>query len=436
MKSLALRGLGNCSSLFVVKLRHSRGARVVFAVLAIAACLFLMRAAAKIGFSKLLTRYASAANSLAAADQALQLTPDDPDAHRARATVLNRLHRAPEAERSLETATSLRTGDVVQWLELGATREELEDETGADEASALAAYNQAVRCAPYYGQTHWQRGNLLLRLGRYDDAFNDLRQAAASNRKFLPNVIDLAWSLTKGDVSQTQVLLQPGNDDARLEFTRFLARKGKGEALAEQVGLLATPLSDQNRQELARLAFAARTFEAAYRLSSDDANTEEIVNGGFEEPFSRNDTPFGWKVSSTQTKPKLAVDVSERAEGQRSLQITFEGDWAASATSLISQTIVVQPGDRYRLGFALKTKDLVTGGPPRIVLTDATNNQILARSDAFPQTTNGWQQINVEFTMPVKSEAVVINLVRDNCSSLPCPIFGVVWLDEFALRKL
>src|SRR6185369_8992011 len=219
---------------------------------AIAACLFLMQAAGRIGFSRLLTRYATAANSLAAADQAIQLTPDDPDAHRARATVLNRLHRPAEADAALETATSLRKDHVAQWLELGTTREDLDDNEGA-----LAAYDQAVRCAPYYGQTHWQRGNLLLRLGRYDEAFADLRQAAASNRKFLPQLIDLAWSLTKENVSQTQALVQPGNDDDRLEWARFLARKGKGEALVEQLGLLATPLSDRNRQELTRLAFAA-----------------------------------------------------------------------------------------------------------------------------------------------------------------------------------
>lgn len=400
-----------------------------------------MRAATRIGFSRLLTRYATAANSLAAADQAIQLTPDDPDAHRARAAVLNRLHRPAEAEVSLETATSLRKDHAVQWLELGATREELEDEAGpdqagADEAGALAAYDQAVRCAPYYGQTHWQRGNLLLRLGRYADAFADLRQGAASNRKLLPKTIDLAWSLTKGDVAQTRALVQPGNDDDRLEFARFLARKGKGEALVEQVGLLATPLSDQNRQELTRIAFEAGSFETAYRLSSGSVKPEEVVNGGFEEPLSRNETPFGWKLSSAPAKPKLAIDVSEKAEGQKSLQVSLEGDWDASATSLMSQTIVVQPGGRYRLSFAVKTKDLVTGGPPHIVLTDAMNNQILAKSDAFPQTTNAWQQMNVEFTAPAKSEAVVISLTRDNCSSSPCPIFGVVWLDAFALQKL
>jgi len=388
-----------------------------------------MQAAARIGFSRLLTRYATAANSLAAADQAIRLTPDDPDAHRARAAVLNRLHRPAEAEVSLETATTLRKDHAVQWLELGTTREDLDDHDGA-----LAAFNEAVRCAPYYGQTRWQRGNLLLRLGRYDEAFADLRQAAASNRKFLPNVMDLAWSLTKGDAERAAALLQISNDSERLEFARFLARKGEGNGVIQQTRLLTTPLSEENTKDLTRLLSGAGHGGVAYRLWAGPDSTERVVNGGFEEPLLLDGSPLAWVLAQPQTNPKLAVDVAEKAGGQRSLQVSFAGEWDVNASPL-SQTIIVRPGQRYRLTFALETKDLVTGGPPRIVLTDAANNQKLGQSEPFPQTTNGWEQMRVDFTAPANAEAVVISLVRDNCSSSPCPIFGVVWLDEFRLEK-
>lgn len=413
-----------------MNLRDSRVARAALALLAIGVCLFLMQAAARIGFSRLLTRYAIGANSLAAADQAIQLTPADADAHRARATVLSRLGQFPEAESSLETATRLRPAHASQWLELGTIREELGDSDGA-----LAAFDQAVRCAPYYGQTHWQRGNLLLRVARYDEAFADLRQAAASNRKFLPNVIDLAWGLTKGNVEETAALLQINSDSDRLEFARVLARKGKGEEVFAQTRLLTTPLSDENTQELSRLLFAAREFRVAYDLAAGPQPIERFINGGFEQPLLLNGSPLGWVLAHPQTTPKLAVDVAEKAGGQRSLQISFEGEWNASRAAL-EQTILVQPGKRYRVTFSVKTKDLVTGGPPRIVLTDAMNNQIIAKSDAFPSSTSEWQQMKVEFTAPPLSEAVVIRLARDNCSSSPCPIFGVVWLDDFTIEKL
>lgn len=385
-----------------------------------------MQSAARIGFSGILTRYALVANSLPAADQAIEITPLDPDAHRARATVLTRLQRTAEAEASLATATNLRPNDDLLWLELGSAREELGNNEGA-----VAALDQAVRCAPYYAHTHWQRGNLLLRMGRYDAAFSDLRQAAASNRTYLPTLIDLTWNLTAGDAKKTEALLEISNDYERWSYARFLAQKGEGQEVTEQVGLLKTPLSDQNRDELTRLLFAAKSFDGSFA----GAKTGKILNGGFEEPLLLNNSALGWIVSRSQSKAKLAVDVTEKSGGARSLQISFDGEWNASEP-LLSQTIVVSPEQRYRLSFALKTKDLVTGGPPRIVVTDAKSNQVLGKSDAFSQSTGTWQQMNVEFATPRDGGAVIIRLTRDSCATSLCPIFGVLWLDEFSLQKL
>lgn len=404
--------------------------RIFFAIVAIGLCLLLMQSAARIGFSRLLERYAVAVNSLPAADEAIALTPSDPEAHRTRAAILNRLQRSAEAEASLTTATSLRPNDDLLWLELGSAREDLGNDEGA-----LGAFDQAVRCAPYYAHTHWQRGNLLLRMGRYDEAFADLRQAAASNRKYVPTLIDLTWNLTAGDAKKTGTLLQINNDDERWALARFLAQKGKGKEVTEQIGLLKTPLSDQNRDELTRLLFAAKSFDDSSALSAGGAKAGEILNGGFEEPLLVSNSTLGWIVSRSQPKAKLAVDVTEKFGGARSLQINFDGDWDAGAP-LLSQTIVVSSEQHYRLSFAFKTKDLVTGGPPRIAIADAKSNQILGKSDAISQSTGAWQQMNVEFTTPQNGGAVVIRLTRDNCATSVCPIFGVVWLDEFSLQKL
>lgn len=411
-----------------MNLRHTRVARVAFAFLAIAVCLLLMREAARIGFSRLLTRYALTVNSLQAADQAVQLTPGDADAHRARALILNRLRRPAEAEAALERATSLREGQADLWIELGNTREELGDMEGA-----LSALDRAVRAAPYYAQTHWQRGNLLLRMDRYDQGFVDLRQAAASNKKYFPNLIDLAWGLT-GDARQTEAFLDLHSDEDRLEFARFLARKGRGVEVVDQLRLLDTRLSAENRDELIRLLNASRSSTGEIvGLVTTASEIDEILNNGFEEPLFVNDVMKGWVVSQSRTNPKLALDVSEKFGGQRSLQVTFAGEWDVG-TPLISQTIAVQPGAMYSLFFSVKTKDLVTGGPPRIVLTDAKNNQILVKSDPFQSPSSPWLTVIIDFRP--KSDSVVISLRRDNCNSSRCPIFGTAWLDEFRLQKL
>src|ERR1044071_7181796 len=165
--------------------------RLAVTILLIAFCLFLIQASARIGFSRMLARYALIENSIPAADQAVQLTPSDADVQRSRATILNRLQQPAEAAQSLATAVTLRYRDDILWIELGNTREEL-----GDTAGALAALDQAVKWAPHYAHTHWQRGNLLLRLGRPDDAFAELRQATAANQTYFPNLMELAWGVS------------------------------------------------------------------------------------------------------------------------------------------------------------------------------------------------------------------------------------------------
>ena len=299
-----------------------------------------------------------------------------------------------EASKSLESATSLRYRDDYLWLELANAREE----TG-DTAGALAAFDQAVRWAPHYAHTHWQRGNLLLRMGRYDEAFAELRTAAAANRSYLPNLIDLAWGIARGDLNTTKQLIQLNDEGVRATLIRFLASK--------------------------------KAFRNAFELwNGSDSAAPMLFNGGFEDQILLNDATFGgWILSPEQTKNKLALDVSEKFAGTRSLQIAFGGE-GSPGTPLLSQTVIVEPGKTYRVFFSVKTKDLVTGGPPIITVNDAVNNQLLGKSENFPTATSPWVKLNFDFTTLATSEAVVIRLQRNNCESSPCPIFGTLWLDE------
>jgi hypothetical protein len=372
--------------------------RTIAGIFGILLCLFLMQATARIGFSRLLSRYALIANSIPAADEAVRLSPSDPDAHRARAAVLSHLQMPAEASKSLESATSLRYRDDYLWLELGNAREE----TG-DTAGALAAFDQAVRWAPYYAHTHWQRGNLLLRMGRYEEAFAELRTAAAANRSYLPNLIDLAWGVSREDLNTTKQLIQLNDDGERSTLIRFLASR--------------------------------KAFRDAFEVwSGSDPRVPRLFNGGFEDQIVLNDATFGgWNLSPEQTKHKLALDVSEKFAGARSLQINFGGEWSPG-TPLLSQTIIVEPGKTYRIFVSVKTKDLVTGGPPIITVNDAVNNQLLGRSENFPSGTTPWVKLNFQFTTLATSEAAVIRLQRNNCDSSPCPIFGTLWLDEISIE--
>lgn len=386
-----------------------------------------MQASARFGVSRMFAKYALATNSIEAADEAARLAPSDADVHRARATVFNRLQKPDDAAKSLETAVALRYRDDYLWIELGNTREELGDADGA-----LAALDQAVRWAPYYAHTHWQRGNLLLRMGRANDAFTDLRNAAAANPRYAPNLIDLAWGISRNDLKTTEALLDIKNDNERLSLIRYLASNGKGREAIDQTRLLTKPLSAENKTELSRLLFNAKAFKEAFALING-APAPALVNPGFEDPLVLNDSGFDWIVAPQQ-KNRLAIDVSEKLSGAKSLQITLDGSWTPG-TPLLSQTFIVQPDTSYKISFAVKTKDLVTGGPPLLAVNDAVNNQLLGKSDNFPTATTPWTRLSVDFTTLPTSQAAVIRLQRNNCDSSPCPIFGTLWLDEFSIEQ-
>ncbi|HEU4769321.1 MAG TPA: hypothetical protein VFS77_18280 [Pyrinomonadaceae bacterium] len=393
-----------------------------------------MQAAARFGFVRLLSKSAVVLNSIEAADAAVALAPFDPEAHRARGRVFNLRNVPNQARKSFEIASSLRYRDDYLWLELGATRDEL-----GDTAAALAAFDQAVRWAPYYAHTHWQRGNVRLRAGQYNEALDDLRAATASKKSLLPNFIDLAWGLARGDVNTVEQFVQLNGDQDRLAFARFLATKGKGEECLEQLRLIATPLSEQNRQELVQQLISAKVFRKAFELWRTDKPIAQpvILDGGFEE-LPRNpfvDTGFGWFIFA-KTEPAVEQDESEKLSGKKSLRLRFlHGEWKGPDLTL-SQRIVVEPERRYRISFGVKTKEIVTGGPPAIGVRDAATSERLGQSEAFPTPSSDWQTMRFEFSTKPGTQAIVLEFIRVGNGCSPCPIFGDMWVDDFLIEDV
>src|SRR5207253_3321882 len=142
--------------------------------------------------------------------------------HYVRASLLARADESSEAIKEYERAASLRPEDYVLWLELGRARDRESDIEGA-----LAAFAEAKRHAQFYAKPHWQLGNLLFRVGRRDEAFVELRIAASSDPKLLPQAVALAWAAFRGNASAVEEAIQPGTPPSRLALARFFAAHGK-----------------------------------------------------------------------------------------------------------------------------------------------------------------------------------------------------------------
>lgn len=415
------------------KLNRFQPFRLLAAVALITLCLGLIKSAATFGLSKILTTYSIPNNSLDAANIAVEITPFDPEAHRARAAILYNLRRTAEAVKEIESAVGLRPQDDYLWLEVGSLRD-----ANGNADSALAAFDHAVKFAPHYGHTHWQRGNLLVRMGRYDEGFDELRQAAASNPNFVPGLVDLAWGISRGDAQLTEQLVQVQNNRTRLFFARFLASHGKGSEALRNLHDISIAIPDDARNDMIRSLIQNKSYPEAFELwkrGRGDSRTDSLIqNGSFEDELILNDIGFGWHAIQ-HDNVNFAIDMTQPANGSRSLRITFAG--YDNQAPVLSQLILVKPEQSYRVSFAVKTKDLVTGGLPLVTVIDANSGEILEKSGNFkPSDTATWNALSFDLKVPATSKAVYLRLERAVCSSLPCPIFGQVWLDSFHAEEI
>jgi tetratricopeptide (TPR) repeat protein len=420
---------------------YRRVVQAATAGLCVLFCLYCLWAAGRAGFSRLLS--ASAANPVRhsllnygqpdAADSAIRLTPSDPEAHLVRAVLLQADGKLDGAILEYERAAALRPRDYVLWLELGLARDQAQDVDGA--ANAL---KNATRLAPFYAEPRWQLGNFLLRAGRPDEAFIEMRSAVESNPALLPQLIGLAWVAFDGDVRSAEQAIQPRAPASRLAWARFLAKRGKGE---EAISIYRTvpEISDDDRRLLVDQLLAVRQFEQAYEVWSRGESKRPPGDGftdpGFEGQIKLDESGFGWRVAGDLQTLQVSADPERPYQGAVALRLDWHGGPPA-ASHVVSQLVLVEPNARYRLRFAARSEQLVSGGPPILTVTEGVDEaRRLAESAPLPLDTSGWQVYALDFAAGNDTRAVSVALRRQGCSGGPCPIFGRLWLDDFSLLK-
>jgi hypothetical protein len=418
---------------------NSDGRRLVVAFITLLTCLLGVWTAARTGISRLLSAQAMQNSLRDSASEAIRLSPTDPQGHYALALVLSRVGQLDDATREFERAVTLRPSDYVLWLDLGSARQ-----ASGDDEGALVAFKEAARLAPAYARPHWEMGQLLIRAGRPDEAFEEFRHAVTSRPALLPEVMDQAWKVYGGDVWAVQRAIQAHSSQERLGLVRFIARQGK-TAEAMQLFRSAGEIPDGGRLDFLSELLDAKRFKEAYEVWSSGHKSTDLAPGGgldaitdgsFESQIIPDDPGFGWQLAPRVPAMSVSLDTDEPHAGTHSLLLRFGGDTQAS-TRIIKQLVLVSPESRYRLSFAARTEKLVSGGPPLVFVTDAGNKDgnALAQSLPLPTGTKEWQDYAVEFTTSDTTGAVVIGVQRQNCSSDQCPIFGSVWFDSFSLQK-
>ncbi|HEX8559461.1 MAG TPA: tetratricopeptide repeat protein [Pyrinomonadaceae bacterium] len=377
--------------------------------------------------------------SFESAEAAVRLAPRDPLSH----LMLARLHQisfdpagVPVALREYEAAAALAPNDYLVWTEVGRARAALGDPEGG-----ARALRRAVELAPNYAQPRWHLGNALLRAGRYEEAFAELRRAADADPSLRPQVFNLAWQVYGPDMAR--VIDTVGKTpQARAQLVGVLAALSRfDDALAVWASL-----SAEERREnvgagdaLARALYAKgqhrRALRALVESGAEGLAEGKVSNGGFESDIGEPGRQlFQWDVAQTPGA-QVAVDARGAREGRRALRVAFNASGQVEFRN-VSQVVVVEPGARYRLSYAFKTDGLKTAAPPLVFVADAAAPDApLASSTAAPNGTSDWQQVAFEFNAGPRTEAVLVRVVRAGCPDDVCPIYGKIWYDDFNLER-
>lgn len=335
-------------------------------------------------------------------------------------------------------AVRLSPNDYRYWMELGRALE-----SGGDQESSEKALRRAVELAPAYSHPRWQFGNLLLREGKFAEAFNQLGRAAEADDQMRPQVFELAMRVFAGDIDQIATVAC-STPAARAQFAVYLVSVQKVDDAMRMWGTI-TP-ADRRAQtavtrEMDDALVTAKQFRAALNLRRElqpDGNLPvagQIWNGDFESPLTSSVAdPFGWQVNS---RPSAQVTIDSLGHtGQGSLRIAFKSSSTLEKIH-VSQTVVVEPGTQYRLEYYVRTQDLISASTPVLSIVDAADGAALAASKPVPSGTNQWEKITLDFTTNPKHDGITIGFNRADCSDTQvCPIFGLVWYDDFILQRV
>jgi hypothetical protein len=380
------------------------------------------------------------AQDLETAESATRLAPSDPQSH----LKVARLRRVsfepeelPEALRRYEQAAALAPNDYLIWTEMGRARGAAGDTEGG-----VQALRRAVELAPNYSQPRWHLGNALLRAGRPDEAFAELRRAAEADPALLAQVYNLAWQFY--DQNMQQVIDAIGNSPvARAQLTVVLVgRKRLDDALTVWTSLSVEDkrLNPGAGEALIRALYEQgqhqRALQALGEQGVQGLAPEKIANAGFESDIGpAGKQLFHWQVANIPAGASVAIDSRAARSGQRSLRLSFNAPSQIEFKN-VSQLVVVEPSTRYRLTFSVRTEELKSAATLYTEVLDGAGESVtLGATSPVAVGTQDWQPATIEFTTGPRTQSVLVRLSRAGCADGVCPIFGKIWYDDFDLQR-
>lgn len=381
-------------------------------------------------------------SQLETAKMAVSWAPNDPLPHwRLGKLIQNNFpsDQIPLAVAEYEKAVSLSPNDYRFWMDLGAALEQ-----AADSDKAERAIREAVKLAPSYSYPSWHLGNLLLREGRYPEAFAELHRASEANDELRPQLFNLAWQVNKDDFEALLASVGKG-PETRAQFSQYLTSRGRfdeGLRLWDTLSESEKKLNHAAAQTMIESLITAKRYHQAVEIWNSvapgvaaRAESGHIIDGGFEENVNLGPGGvFSWQYQSGP-QVQAGIDSDVARTGDKSFRLSFQVRTHLQTIN-VSELVPVLPNTQYDLEYYLKTDKLVSAAAPIVVVLDGADETTLVSSEPAPNGDNDWQRLSLSFKTGAKTEAVRLKISPTSCAdSSVCPIFGMVWYDDFDLKS-
>lgn len=378
------------------------------------------------------------------ANMAVEFAPKDPLTHWRLAQVSQKL--LPLDQQSLaiaeyERAVILSPNDYRFWMALGTAHEQIGDSTKGEQA-----LQRAVALAPSYSYPRWYLGNLLLRSGRYEEAFKELRLAAEADPNLEPQQFNFLWAIYSENLDALKTAMGEGSE-RRARFALYLLNRQRHDDGLRVWDSLSGDEKKTNRDignSMISNLLIVRRYHDAMKVWNDIAANERyraeldhIFDGSFEDAINYGpEMVFAWQVKGAP-QVQIGIDPTKSNGGARSLRIVFEV--RSNLENLdISQLVPVAPNSEYDFEYYFTTDKLESGSAPRVQVIDAYTAQLLATSEQAPSGSTPWTRVGLSIKTSDKTEAVMLKVVRQKCNDEEtpiCPIFGSIWYDDFSFKR-
>lgn len=373
--------------------------------------------------------------------RAVAWAPDDPQTHWKLGAMMERklpADQLPQAIAEYEKAASLSPNDYRFWMDFGTALEHAGEVERGEKA-----LRRSVELAPSYAYPRWYLGNLLLRSGRYDEAFIELRRASEADSTFQPQLFNATWSVYSDDI-KAQIDAVGSTPTARAGFAQYLIgfqRFDDGIRLWKNLSENERRANREVGQEIIKSLVAAQRYHEAADVSNDlvpgpvRSAEGKFVDGTFESGLGYPEgSIFGWNVTST-SQLQIGIDPDQGYQSDRSLRLLFQVRNKLDTIN-VSQLIPITPDTQYDLQYAVKTQQLEGADLPEVAIFDEVEGKVLAKAEGLQGGTNNWQLMKVSFKTGPKTQAITMRLQRQACApDSSCPIFGTVWYDNFNLQR-